>query len=347
MVAKPCPVCGDRRGKFYVNVAGGEHNGSFNSYCCHDSGNLVKLAKLVEGFGTDDEAIQFIYAQVEGEDELIPVLPSQPMPAGVELAGGAPALVPTLATLVMALPEPLYTATPATPYAGGGATCLGDRGVDQYIIDRHQLRVTTFPTFYHDPHNPDREPRRKDLDNRLIVPSFTPDGSALLSWQARDMTGTANRKYVFPAGDRSTEGLYGFHEYLARGGDTLIVVEGVFHKWAWDQLGRHLGIPAIEFGTVASYGKKLTKPQEELIMATPKIKRLVLAWDFDAAVAVTKVAGRVSGRKELAVMLPHASGRDHDELTLTERAALLAENVAPYSMALAARMVAAVTAAGK
>ncbi|MDX5370563.1 MAG: CHC2 zinc finger domain-containing protein [Alphaproteobacteria bacterium] len=310
--ANPCPLCGARKTKFYVNTSGSEKNGFWNSYCCHEQGNLVDLVLKVEGFSRL-EALSLIKARVEGSDyDLLPL--AETRPAEPEIRS------------VIEFPSPLWSAHETDVYTSPGRPMtLRDRGVTQAIIDRHMLKTTKRDTVY-------RAERRFDLDWRLVVPVKFAGNSDWAGWQARDMTGAAFHKYVFPAGDRSAETLYDMDGYLAHGGSTLIICEGVFQKWAFDRVGMETGSTVIAHSAVASFGKKLTKEQVALIVATPKIERVVLAWDLDAAGEVIETAQKLLGLKQVAVLNPPEDGRDFDEISTPELLACLAR-IEPFDFA--------------
>lgn len=337
VVVSPCPICGSKEKKFYANAFGARNahgvvvRGKWNSYCCHRQGGLVDLVAEIEGVDAPI-AVGIIRDIVDGrDDDLIPVIQQQQQ---------AVANQPAAATVVFGaeLPQPLYTVKPEYPYckADGSIVTLRDRGIDEYIMERHQLRVTGVGTWY-------GGRWKKEYDHRLLIPIF---GNGIVrTWQARDMTGSHHRnRYVFPPGDCSGSMLYDFDAYLQRGGSTLLIVEGVFAKWAWDCLGRSLGLRELEHMTVASFGKRLSLAQEDLIINTPKIKRVIIGWDLDAAPQIARIADRLNGRKELFIMKPHPE-RDHDELSIDERKRLLFASE-PYTRELAARMVTQVALGG-
>jgi hypothetical protein len=315
VTCRPCPICGDKRGKFYANVRAGRNNGRFNSYCCFEQGNLVDLVMRVEGTATRDEAVALIRARTEGSDNrIIPLIEKIAETAAQSSQESA----------LCVFPAPLRQVSPNDAIASQGSLiALECRGVTSQVIERHALQVTGEETWL-------GADRRRDLARRLVIPIRK--GNGWLSWQARDLAGDAGRrKYVFPAGDRSSEWFYDFDDYLAHGGSTVLIVEGVFHKWAWDNLGAAIGNAGVAHLSVASFGKRLTAEQERLLMTTAKIRRIIIGWDLDAWPEIVKVAGRIAGRKELLIMPAHESGLDHDELPHAELKRMLVE-ARPYSM---------------
>ena len=315
VMVTPCPCCGDpRKDKFYINSSDGDRRGRWNSYCCHESGDLSDLISKVENISRS-EANYKIFKSYEGVDE-------QPIPLV-----SAPAEAPAVSSLVM--PGMLGPVTPATPMiVNGRPGYLGDRGVSDYIIARHRLAATST--------HPVVDGKFKmDYANRLYVPIFNHNGDGtLIGWQLRDLTGSASRKYLFPPEDKTSTTLYGLHEAVGCG--TVMVVEGVFAKWAWDEVGRSMGSSLVENFCVASFGKKLSEDQIDLLIGMPHLKKIILAWDLDAAPQIVKIANKISGRKQLEIMEAHPAG-DHDELTIQQRKEFLLTSQ-PYSYSLAAKM---------
>lgn len=291
-----CPLCGDSHRKFYVNI--GKRRGTWNSYCCHKSGGVIELVCEIEGI-TRREAVAMI---LDGQDEngLIGVDPNEFISGPMQQRE----LAPDLETL----PGPYALATPEMPcMIKGRPGTLRQRGCDEYIISRHGLVVTGGMTFYRGKHRP-------DLNCRLVWSVRGPGGAAL-GWQARDLSGTAEAKYLFPTGNRVTEWFYGLQDFA---GDTLLIVEGCFHKWAWDRLGRATGRPLFERFSAASFGKKLTEEQIKLLIAAENIKNVIFGWDLDAGEAVAKYGAELKGYKKVYVMPSMPDSRDHDELSHQE-----------------------------
>lgn len=320
LMVSPCPMCGDTRPhKFYIkHDPDSERNGTWNSYCCHQQGSIVDLVMALEGMDRH-AAVSFIRAHVDGTDEMKMI----PLVESMRVIEEAPLQMPTgLMPARSDLPI-VFKGQPIT---------LNDRGVTDYIIARHNLKATAgFGTHYNGK-------MRVDLNNRLVLPIIdAEDPMKMVSWQARDLSGTQTTKYLFPTDDKSSTTLYGWHE--AKTCPTILIVEGAFAKWRFDRLGRERGNGLIENFSVASFGKKLSQTQEDLIINSPDIKRVILAWDLDAAEQVRKVAARLAGRKELLIMMPSTDGKDFDEMADAQLLGLMAE-AEPFSYSLAARMAA-------
>jgi len=105
--------------------------------------------------------------------------------------------------------------------------------------------------------------------NRIIIPICDPDGE-YATFVARDVTGAAERKYLYPKGASVHHLLYNFHFWRRRRSTTLYLVEGVFdavHLFPWG---------------CASFGKHLSQSQTALLRSIPWLDRVVLMWDHDA-----------------------------------------------------------------
>ena len=311
---RTCPLCGNTSGaKFYVRVAKTHKNGMWNSYCCHGAGNLVSLVRKVEGYTSNVEAEWHIEA-LAGAAGIV-ALGSAADPPAIPEPARPPADVQ--------FPYPMFRAEPGLRIQKGSASVtLAERGVTQPVIDRHLLMTTGAETYL-------GSDRRRDLDHRLIIPIKSTDGQGWLSWQARDLTGNATRKYLFPAGDRSSSTMYGADNHRAQ---LALLVEGAFHHWAWEAIQT----PSSIWAPLATFGKKLTNAQEELLMLLP-CTTVAFAWDLDAAPEIARVAARLAGKKRILIVPSHPDGRDHDELTPHERYQLLIA-AEPYTFALAAKM---------
>jgi DNA primase len=127
---------------------------------------------------------------------------------------------------------------------------------------------------------------------RVIIPII--EGGRRRGFQARDVTGKSERRYLFPKGI-DPDLLYNWEQ--ARQFKNLIIVEGVTSLWAvWNQ-----GL----LNTTASFGKKLTRGQRRKILSNEKTERIFLMWDADAYVRMMEEYHELAHVKEiLLVYLP-------------------------------------------
>ncbi|MDO4937059.1 MAG: toprim domain-containing protein [Sutterellaceae bacterium] len=154
-----------------------------------------------------------------------------------------------------------------------------------------------------------------DFAMRVIVPIFDMDGK-LVSFQGRDITGQAEKKYLCPHGIRST-GAYFFNGHNARGAQSIVITEGVFDVIATWQAVRE--DPELrDVVPVGSLGKYLS---EALVGYLLKLKDLglqniTLMWDGeDAAIADAIATGKLLQKKGFAVRIAILPGKDPNEVS--------------------------------
>lgn len=137
---------------------------------------------------------------------------------------------------------------------------------------------------------------------RIVIPIFD-SSCVMVSWQARDTTGTSSQKYLFPPGFKGREYVYNICG-IPDDPDYLIVSEGVFDVFGWWRSGFR--------NVVATFGKKMTEEQALLIRSKrPKI--LLVAWDTDATWNKYELVEKI-GCHFQDVRIIDLKGRDADEL---------------------------------
>ena len=118
---------------------------------------------------------------------------------------------------------------------------------------------------------PNGEERQYKTKYRIVIPIFDLHGG-MISWQARDTTGHAKNKYLFPPEFKSAEYLYNASG-IPESPEYLIISEGVFDVFGWWRAGFR--------NVVATFGKKISEYQIDLIKKiNPKV--IFIAWDADA-----------------------------------------------------------------
>jgi len=100
--------------------------------------------------------------------------------------------------------------------------------------------------------------------NRLIIPVYS-ETHELVSYQAADLTGTAELKYNTSKG-YINDYLYGYN--LIPQNDVIYICEGVLDQWR------------IGLGAVCSFGTSLTEKQKHLILQKNPNK-IVFCWDAE------------------------------------------------------------------
>jgi len=157
------------------------------------------------------------------------------------------------------------------------------------------------------------------FDRRIIIPVFDLEGT-LVSFQGRDITGTAEKKYLFPNGFASTgEHLYNGHNVLNT--ERVLVGEGVFdviaQKIALD--GDSALRDVVPIGT---FGKHIAAGQLGKFHALQErgVREVTLMWDGelkatdDAVKAGLELVGM--GFRVRVAMLP--ADKDPNEISAEE-----------------------------
>lgn len=126
---------------------------------------------------------------------------------------------------------------------------LRQRQIPEYLSLRHNLRFCT----------------EGQYRSRIIIPVYFK--KRICTFVARDITGNKAKKYLFPPGVNSGSLLFNFDNIR---GKMVVVVEGVFDA---------LHLQRFHIPAVASFGKKLTLAQQELLQCFEKV---IFTWDADA-----------------------------------------------------------------
>ena len=116
------------------------------------------------------------------------------------------------------LPEvlPIYICDDAQDY-------LRSRNITDEMIDHFQLQyiIKNMNVVF-----PNKEEKQYKTKYRIFIPIFDING-VIVSWQARDITGRAKNKYLFPPEFKSAEYLYNINA-IQQNPRYLIITEGVF-----------------------------------------------------------------------------------------------------------------------
>jgi hypothetical protein len=132
---------------------------------------------------------------------------------------------------------------------------------------------------------------------RVIIPVFYQD--KLVSWQAADMTGRADEKYLAPSPEISyiKDYIYDIDNIK----DLMVITEGVLDAWR------------LEHDAVATFGTSITDKQKSLILKkNPKI--VVFAWDGEAYDYAKEEAEEMAPYLSTVVVAHLPFNRDPDDL---------------------------------
>lgn len=162
---------------------------------------------------------------------------------------------------------------------------LRERGISSEICRRYDLRFVEKGAYRY---TFDGEDKEMSFDQRVLIPVYDHTG-AMKTFQGRDITGTAQQKYLFPPGlAGSGSFLYGAN--LAMGKPTLLLVEGVFDVMSADHALRLAG--AHEIGVAGSFGISVSMSESEPLfddqlgvfyaLRKAGLRRVIFMWDNEA-----------------------------------------------------------------
>lgn len=256
---KECPVCGNSNYKVYLNVESGL--GNCFSGDCETKFNKWKFISAYLGLPARD-VIEHV-KQVAREQ------------------GWRPPRVKSIATSTrsssLVLPESIQM-----PHGGRNLKYLENRNITGEIASYFELRFSHRGRF--DYVDDEGRPMSQDYSNRIIIPIFDLEGD-LVSFQGRDITGTADKKYLFPPGFAST-GAHLYNGHNALGVEHACVNEGVFDvaatKIALDgEMELRDIVPIGSFGKHLSHGSEDSQLGKLLRLKEHGLKIITFMWDAE------------------------------------------------------------------
>jgi len=273
---KECPCCGNSKWKVYLNADNGL--GNCFSGDCETKFNRWKFIKASLGRISDREAVEHVKAVAAEFGWQPPRKKSAPVQMASELV----------------IPESI-----ALPHQGRNLKYLDNRGITGAIADYFHLRFCKNGGFSY--LGVDGDKIVQDYSGRVIIPIFDLEGK-LVSFQGRDISGTAKQKYLFPPGYAST-GAYLYNGHNAVGAESIVLNEGVFDvaavKIAFDQeMALRNVIPVGTFGKHLSSGDEVSQMAKLLQLKEKGLKVVTLMWDgesraicdaVDAALEIKKI----------------------------------------------------------
>lgn len=319
---RECPACGGESWKVYLSVDTGYGNCFHGS--CETSFNLWTFAKAHLDT-QDSKAVGQLF------DEIAKLGGWKPKPR-------APKPVAPVITGALNLPLSIPSGAAGIPY-------LNDRGISIRHQQEFGLRWCKDGAFkYQDEAG---NPRMMPFSGRVIIPIADLDGN-LVTFQGRDITGTADPKYLFPPRLPSTARfLYNGNRAYAEQWSHIVMCEG-----ALDVIAAQAAIDGdrsmVGIGAVGSFGKKLTldttpgmetQLQAVLKLKSSGLKIITILWDGEksavksAVVAAERLAGY--GVTVRIGFLP--KGKDPNEVA-PEVVLHAIRNAKPFSRSLAAKI---------
>ncbi|MDR9846989.1 hypothetical protein [Herbaspirillum huttiense] len=254
---KDCPCCGNSNYKVYINAETGLGNCFHGD--CETKFNKWKFISAQLGRSVR-ETVEHV-KQVAREQ------------------GWRPPRKKSLATSVETGPLRLPASLPI-PVKGRNLKYLENRNISADVAEYFDMRICVKGQFEY--RSQEGRRMRQDYSNRIILPVFDLEGD-LVSFQGRDITGKAEKKYLFPPGFAST-GSHLYNGHNAVGAEHICAGEGVFDvaaiKVALDQeMSLRDVVPVGTFGKHLSHGAEDSQLAKIMALRDRGLKVVTIMWD--------------------------------------------------------------------
>lgn len=249
-----CPECHDDRWKVYLNA----DTGLGNCFVCDAKFNKWKFIKAYMGFG-GREMIDHV-KQIASE---IGWVPRNTKAKDVHWNKG----------------ELIIPVSYSLPINGKNIRYLSERNIDIKTAQYFNLRYSHDGVFRY--WRNERE-ITQSYAKRVIIPVFDLHGD-LVSFQGRDITDTAEKKYLFPPGYASS-GKYLYNGHNAIGAERVVVGEGVFDVMA-TKIALDTQVDLRDVVPVGTFGKHLSHSGGEdqlgvfIELKQHGLKEVTFMWD--------------------------------------------------------------------
>lgn len=255
---RTCPSCGGSKWKVFLNAETGLGN-CFSGSCENNKYNKYKFIKAYTGLNDRKTAAHIFHTAEE--------------------MGWRPPRKSAVAVNTnvkeLALPN-----SHKLPINGKNLSYLENRGITLRIAEYMHLRYShngVFPYIGHDGLQ-----KQQDYSKRIIIPVFDLDGN-LISFQGRDITGTAEKKYLFPNGFAST-GTAIYNGHNVHNTKRIVIGEGVFDvaalKIAMDSEPTLRDVvPVGTFGKHLSFGHDQSQLAKFVTLYERGVRDIVFMWD--------------------------------------------------------------------
>lgn len=259
---RECPFCGNDRWKVYVNEDTGLGNcfhgdceRKFNKY------QLIKAILKTESFKDVMENLDQ-YLEVHGWRPKVEVK-KKGNPIDETDSFNMPSFIP--------LPTD----------DGKNLEYLVKRGITNEATAHFELGYCDEGYFQFK--KPDGGLGYQDFSKRVVIPVRDINGK-IVTFQGRDISGTAEKKYLFPSGRNSTGTLF-YNGHNAVGAKSVVICEGVFDVIAVWMAFQGQNIDAIPIG---SFGKHISKNNADsqiaylLKLKDKGLETITLMWDGES-----------------------------------------------------------------
>lgn len=287
---KTCPKCGESKWKVFLNAESGL--GNCFSGDCEEKFNKWKFIQSHTGLG--GRALVDHIKSVASEMGWRPARKAK-VAVSIDVTG-------------LKLPSSY-----SLPIHGRNLVYLENRGISIDIAEYFHLRYCKTGLFVYEV---DGAKRFMNFDQRIIIPIFDIDGT-LVSFQGRDITGTSEKKYLFPPGFAST----GEHLYNAQNvhsTERVVIGEGVFDVAAL-KIALDGDVSLRDVVPIGSFGKHIADGQMSklLVLQARGVKEITFMWDgelraVDDAIE-TGIRVKGMGFKVRIALLP--KGKDPNEVS--------------------------------
>lgn len=296
---RECPSCGTAKWKVFMNAETGLGN-CFSGSCSVPRFNKFSFIRSCLGLDNSKTAAHIFQV--------------------VKEMGWRPPRKTTVAVTLAAKAVKLPHSFPI-PINGRNLAYLQNRGITLESAEYFHLRFCKKGLLsYQDLYG---NTRYQDFSMRIIIPIFDLDGQ-LVSFQGRDITGTAEKKYLFPNGFAST-GVHLFNGHNVHNTERVLVGEGVFdvaaQKLAIDtDADLRDVVPIGTFGKHLSLGGEASQLGKFLELQRRGVRQVTFMWDgelqaTDDAIKAGEILKGVGLEVKIA-MLP--KDKDPNEISAAE-----------------------------
>lgn len=292
---KECPLCGHDKWKTYLNA----ESGLGKCFVCEDGLNKWKIIKGFTGL-LGRPLVDHVKTFAKGQGWITKRTESAAVNDDTELK----------------FPEHVDL-----PVKGRNLRYLDNRGITGEIAKYFGLKFSHKGVFNFKDHH--GRPSMQSYANRVIIPVYDMQGD-LVSFQGRDITGTAERKYLFPPGFAST-GTHLYNGFNAIGAKRIAIGEGAFDvaaiKAGLDgEMALRDIVPVGTFGKSLSFGDEQSQLAKLTYLRDRGLEEVIFVWDGEPKAIVAAVDAalqvRSMGLKSRVAILP--DGCDPNEIPATE-----------------------------
>lgn len=236
-----CPFHKDDNPSFGMNI----RTGAYNCFSCGSSGNLITLVCSIKNIGIK-QSIYYLY-NFAGIKRDIFIISSKIVYRQLKKIVKRKHDIVRKEVVSTIIHMPISICNDFIP----GVLYLKKRGISEVTFKRHDI-VFCIGGFYR---------------NRIIIP-IVDEYNKFVSFEARDITGFAEKKVLYPKGTRVSDTIYNL--YNAKEKKEVIIVEGIMDTLYLEERG---------FNVISLYGVNMSVMQEELL--SKYFNKIFIAFDGD------------------------------------------------------------------